>query len=161
MSSYDLDKMIKVAEEMAKAWLVKLHHQSLMPTWELHSRKGEIYVIGTPWENEKQKRRAEKILRQKVVELDIVAYTFLTEAWMAIAKLGDIPITDLRPSLHPNRKEVVVALATDGIIRIWRCWLIIRNDKGRITDLAVDPDESISHADSTQSWMADLLQRNQ
>ena len=121
---YNLDMMLVTAGEMAEMWLVKLHRSSLMPTWELHNGEDQIYIVGTPWGNPKEKLKAEKVLRQKMKELGIVAYSFLCEAFMTkeFSKEEIASGRFVMPSKNPNRIEVVVALATDGKICKWRQW---------------------------------------
>jgi hypothetical protein len=151
---YDLDEMLECARSMAHEWFIVAKQKELMPSWDMCDREGRHYLIGTPWANYKQKRRTEVLLRQKVREWDIVAYSVLTEAWMAVAKKGKQLDINVPPSKDPNRKEVVIAVATDGKIIKCRHWLIVRGSEDQIIMLV---EEKGIESDKMKSWMTSLL----
>jgi len=98
-------------------------------------------------------------LRAKMREWNTVAYSIVVEAWAAQQpkdwKIGDDP--GPRPAQRPERKEVVIAIASDGTEVVSRTWEIVRDWHERVIGL-----EQIEHPDYgvMQGWMAELLNKS-
>jgi hypothetical protein len=158
---YDLDDMLQLAADYAEEILLKRHRKSLVPVWLMISRKGKSFIISAGWKNDKEKYAAEYALRKTMRKWDIVAYSMVTEAWLSVRTpvegFENLTWPNMRPSQDPARKEVVMALATNGKERRWRQWGIVRDYNERIIKL--EPQELIS--DQMESWMAELLDKEE
>jgi hypothetical protein len=94
------------------------------------------------------------MMRTVMRKLDIVAYSLVVEAWAAQAPKGWKEGEPHIPSAeHPDRKEVVIAFATDGKHIEWRQWETKRNHLEQV--VALEPTD-FDGAQAT-SWMTKLL----
>jgi hypothetical protein len=151
-----LEKMLALAEEQARLVMIG-KSQDLMPTWVLVAADDEVFILGTPWRDDREKRATELFLRKEVRKRRTVAYSFITEAWEAhYPKETDLdkPLP-LRPAQRPDRKEIVMAMATDGRRRLWRKWETRRDYTERV--IALERADFGAGAGEPEGWMAELL----
>jgi hypothetical protein len=153
-----ITKLLDLAEQQARLTLTVLR-QDLMPSWVIITGSGEARIIGTPWNNEAEKEATGMYIRAQLRKTNAQAYSFVTEAWMAEAPQDWDPGTPLpdkdRPAERADRKEVVIACATDGQRTQWRQWCIVRDWNEQIRQL--EPMEIGSGL--TESWISDLLKK--
>jgi hypothetical protein len=153
MSSEEmLSTMLELAGEHAKYVLVDLG-LSLMPQWVLVDAGG-AHVIGTPWRDDQEKEFMTERLRDDMRKRKVLAYSLVIEAWAATAPPGWKEGEPRMPNWkRPDRREMVIAFATDGREIQWRGWAIKRNHLERVS--ALEP----ADFDGAQlsSWMTDLL----
>jgi hypothetical protein len=101
------------------------------------------------------KKIAARMVRHRLRKDRAVAYSLVVEAWSAHQPDGwteDQPI-DVMPRHRPDRKEVVIAFATDGQHIEWKSWATKRDWTERVTALEEEPFEP----GRTESWMTQLL----
>jgi hypothetical protein len=148
-----LQDLIKVAGMHARAVMIELN-QGLMPTWLYWGETGAI-IMGTPWDSEIEKKVMAMAVRRAMLKDNATAYSMVTEAWVASAPKGWNPETDtpIRASEQPNRREVVIAFATDGETTEWKRWAIKRDALEMVTDLEEEPFDY----EKINSWMTRLL----
>jgi alkylated DNA nucleotide flippase Atl1 len=148
-----LEQLVEMAGTHARAVLTVLN-QSVVPTWVLIDDKGKISITATSWTDEREKATCVAMMRARMREEKIVAYSVVAEAWSAVQPKG-WKVTDphVRPSEDPQRVEIVLALATDGKETEWRRWRIERNATGRV--VALEP-EAIPQ-EQVVGWMANML----
>lgn len=152
-----LKALVDLASEHAETVLVKAH-ESLMPTWLLTDGKGCLYLVGTPWRDEKEKYNAHLAMRDFVREREIVAYGFVVEAWLATRPPGWRPEPGKpapRPAEDPNRREVVMAVATNGKTQRFRTWATRRDAAGKVSALVEE--EADDYAKNLFGWMCELF----
>lgn len=152
-----LTKLLDLAEQQARVVMTVLH-QDLVPSWVIISGDDKPVIRATPWRNDNEKRLAELYMRHELKAHKAKAYSFVTEAWTAVAPEDWDPETPLphheRASERVDRKEVVLAFATDGKTTKWRQWNIQRDWKGEVCALERQKDFS---EDEFSSWMNELL----
>jgi hypothetical protein len=155
MNKEKLITLVELAGDHAKLILIK-RRQPLIPQWLLVDKRGKVELIATPWSNERERDIVAKYLRKHVRESQIEAYSFVIEAWAAIApegwKEGDPRLPNW---MRPDRTEIVVALATDGSSVECREWTIQRDHLENVRALA--PSEKPADMRKLGGWMAELL----
>ena len=131
-------------------------HRPLMPTW-LYVNETGATILGTPWQDEREKKWMAMEVRKAMLEDHATAYSMVTEAWVANAPKGWNPETDgpLQAQNQPNRRECVIAFATDGSTVEWKRWTIKRDHLEMVTDL----EEEEFNAEKIDSWLTKLLNR--
>jgi hypothetical protein len=153
----DLITLLDAAEEHAHEVLLKQRKQ-LPPTWILSDGK-EIALAVTPWEDRMQRTLAKLYMAHLLKEQKTRAYCFISEVWIARESFESVksgkPIVE--PRLRPDRKEMVLALATDGRTARGRSWAIVRNYEERITGLKPEESMKASIGDRFGGWMISLL----
>jgi hypothetical protein len=153
MNIEDLNLLVRMASQQAKAIIVD-GQAELIPTWVLVNKEGEACIIGTPWKSALEKMRAEHLMRKKMQEYQAVAYSLVVEAWLACyppeTKLDEHMV---KPYDRPDRREVVITLATNGRQTVWKTWAIRRNYLERVVALEEEP----SPDSEPQGWMTNLL----
>lgn len=151
-----LQELVELAGQQARRVILEAK-QPLMPSWVLVGPKGQMTILGTPWKDDLEKEMTRYAMRRVIKEKGIVSYSVVTEAWTAVKPNGWTPEKDpdyLRPKDDPERKECVIALATDGKAREFRRWLIKRNHLEQVTDLELVPGLDDG---PVLGWMLDLL----
>jgi len=132
--------------------------QPLMPTWVLLGPGGDFRIEATPFSNDLEKRLAAAYIRRRIRKYKTIAYSFVTEAWMARAPKDWDPATPMpekdRPMHRTDRVEVVIGFATDGKEISWRRWKMIRDWNEAVVALESWPMDDLGHF---ESWMIDLL----
>lgn len=169
-SPMTLDIMIDTAEDFARRVLLEKKQKQLMPSFLLiqPDDSAEIIQVELDFNIDLQKQLLRAKMRALMQEKGTIMYSFISEAWQSPEGIPpekvkrdaqgiyyhspDVP----RPSQHPNRIEVVMVMATDGIRAKYKQWLIKRDYKGAIRDLVPDRD---MEGDTVISPFADLLTR--
>jgi hypothetical protein len=147
-----LETLVKLAYDHAKNVIIK-HKSQLAPTWLMINEKAEVYVMCTPWGDDREKMFTELIVRAGLLKYQAIAYSIVAEAWMASYKETD----EIRIRENPNREEVVMAFTTDGKDKIFRAWKLKRNHLEQVTDLEkVDPQQL--DEEKAESWMLNLFE---
>jgi hypothetical protein len=129
--------------------------QPLMPTWVLLGADKSIHIVATPWRDDEEKEAMVKGLRRKMRAEKTLVYSFVMEAWTAQQPKGWKPDQAfVRPAQRPDRREVVLAFATDGHAIEWASWDIKREaTTERVIALEAKPWE----AKEVESWLTKLL----
>lgn len=157
MKTNTVETLITLAEQQARGVLLVLH-QALVPTWVIVAKNFTPYIFATPWKDDQEKEAMRTFIRQQIRRYEACGYSFLTEAWMAMAPPDWDPDTPLpkeeRATNRADRQEVVIAFATDGQKRQWRRWHIRRNWNEQVIALEPVGEDDMSES---ESWIADLL----
>ena len=88
-------------------------------------------VVQTPWDSDEHKHVCLKRMRAHMRKLGVTAYSVIMEAWghtiseKAFDDEGLLP-AHLRPSLQPERQELVIACAASADHNLARYWRTIR-----------------------------------
>lgn len=143
-----LDELITLGEAQAQAVLLGTKEQ-MSPSWLLVGLDGQRHLFMTPWKSDFEKELTRSFMREKMKELDAVAYSVVTESWMVRLPNGARPIVD-RPSQDPRRQECVMIMATDGVNYETKTLLIVRdratgncNGLPEFNDLGGSKEESV------------------
>jgi hypothetical protein len=132
-----LDDMIQLAEEQARRVMIGTKEQ-LTPMWLMLNWDGKIEIAATPWGSSAEKHLVVEAMRNLMRERQVIAYSLLTEAWMARVQSEEIkkPYTGPPPSERADRRESVVAVAANRAGQSkHRHWETIRDKKGRCREL--------------------------
>jgi hypothetical protein len=149
-----LTKLADLAGEHANRVLVDLG-QRLMPQWVLIDAQGGCDIVGTPWRNGHEKELTVERMRKEMRKRKVLAYSLVIEAWAAVAPPGWKEGEPRMPNWQrPDRREVVVAFATDGKSIEWRHWAIKRDWQDHVRALEPMPFEGDAQP---TSWMTELL----
>lgn len=138
-----LDDLVRLAHKYAERILIKERQSELIATYILfHPNKNsgelELSIVPCLWENDFQKQLMLLEVRKLSREIGAVALSFVSECWVAW-RSKDRPRLDLPPSEDPQRREVVMACATDGKTTAAGQWQIVRDKPGgRIVSLVGD-----------------------
>lgn len=119
--------MIRAAAERASKIFRK--DGSLLPIWECHTSKGEIFVIGTPFDGGASKEAASAMLRAMFELKDVVSFVFMTEAWVRAMDPAEYDADKLgREGLSndPKREEALVYQAEDATGQLMARQMITR-----------------------------------
>lgn len=152
----DLEKLLDLAGAHAHHVLIERRFRQLAPAFLFIDEWGGATIAVCPWVSDLQKQLMVAGIRIKMREAGAKQYSFITEAWFADAP-KDMPLEEvkkLRASQRPDRSEIVIACATDGVTTKWRQWSIKRDWKGQIREL---PDRPIGKEDQLMSPFANLL----
>jgi hypothetical protein len=152
-----LSDLLRLAGQHAENVMIKMG-QDLVPTWALVDVKKRIKILSTPWRDEEEKAMYRAGLKFAMTMNEVVAYSFVTEAWAATLERGEYenPMGRIPPSQRADRREVVVACAATASASKVASWAIERDGAGKVTAL-------VSHAipDSEQgqfeSWLVEML----
>lgn len=157
LKSIALDALLDLAEQQARLVLTVLH-KDLLPSWVIITEDGTPIIRGTPWRNEGEKYAAEIFIQHELKKHKAHAFSFVSEAWVAVAPKDWDPSTVMpeadRPMNRADRREEVIAFASNGQDRQTRRWSIMRNWKGEVEHLERLPDDDWS---PVEGWIADLL----
>jgi hypothetical protein len=93
-------------------------------------------------------------IRQQLRKYKACAYSFLTEAWMAMAPPDWDPDMPFPETNRADRQEVVIAFATDGRMRRCRRWRIRRDWNEQV--IALEPINE-DDMDKPEGWITDLF----
>jgi hypothetical protein len=132
-----VDRMLELAYGQAKNLIIG-NKEQILPVFMLLAGDDTIVFVGCPWQGEDQKDMAIVMLRELMKEHKATAYSFLTEAWVARQPKGwrpGIDPTGAAPMDRPDRKEVVLAMATNGTHTQYKSWDIVRDADGNCMDL--------------------------
>jgi hypothetical protein len=150
----NLTQLVELAGRHAESVLIGLG-EDLMVTWLMVDADGKTtHILGTPWKDDLEKELTRLAIRAYIRVHKITAYSLVTECWAASAPKGWKPgEPHIRSSEHPDRVEIVIAVATNGKETLWRKWLIKRDSNERVVKL--EPEEM--DGAKVSSWMTDLL----
>lgn len=131
MSTIDLHKLLDYAGELASQELVG--KKAMVGLCVLVDATAERTVLavetGSRYENISQYAK----LRQLMRDCGTVAYAWASEAWQAPGPPGTPDFTP--PSQHPDRQELVITFASDGVNSLTRLFDIRRDYKGSVVAL--------------------------
>jgi hypothetical protein len=149
-----LKNLIELAGEQAKTVMIGLG-QDLMPSWVFIDNRGKVSILGTPWQDDSEKQLARIALQKKIKREHIVAYSFVSEAWTATKPAGwTLPPDYQGVRTEPDRREIVLAFATDGKEQELGVWSIHRDEKGNVFALEQSKEDNDV---PMQGWMTELL----
>jgi hypothetical protein len=159
-----LEAILRVAEIQARQILLELHMPRLVPIWVMIGGDGKVDILPTPWEDEHEKQSYADMVRILMRKRKVVAYSFLTEAWMAILDEEEFDEKTGRPhdgimeARHrPDRQETVIACACTATMSRWRRWRIVREaTTERIIKLEEQP-HSVGEEEAAESWLTEML----
>lgn len=135
-----LDQMLDMAESHARNILLIERKKELIATFMLVDPQGEATIIGCPWDGEIEKQIALAVIRAKAREINAVMLSHVSEAWFSPPYKTQAEVDAAPPpSQSPDRREAVIALATDGVATKARIFMIERDWKGKIAALTSDP----------------------
>jgi hypothetical protein len=155
-----LDTLISDAHQYARSVMVGTKKE-LIPFWAMvgPDRKNVVAVAATPWCDNAEKEAMVAGVKQLMREHGATAYSFVCEAWVSTYK--HVPGTPFKrppgtpmPSQDPRRREMVTAMATDGVAHKFTMWSIRRDKRGRCTALPLEVEEPDA---GMLSWLANLL----
>jgi hypothetical protein len=153
----DLDRMIRLGHEHAKAVLIGKKGATLPPTFVISFKNRPPAVICTPWGNAVERNFAlgSISMAMKLYRSDITGYSVVSEAW--VATQDHEPRPDERPPAErDDRREVVFVCATDGQDKRFKGWEIERGPDAVVTKL-VQTDE-LSDLASLGGRLTELLE---
>jgi hypothetical protein len=135
-----LDEMVAHCHDHARNMLIGKANAQLMPFFHVQFKDRPPAIMAAPWRDDREKSAFISGLRfaLKAFGPSVVNYAGLSEAWVA-SEHKDHP-TGLMPSEREDKKEVVVVTAGDHKSARMLAWEIIRDAKGRVTDLVEDKD---------------------
>lgn len=155
------ETLLEIAEAHARAIMIGGKKQ-LTPVAHLIKSNGEDLILGTPWRDDFEKVLTQKMLSALMRAGDVVRYALVCEAWtrkatddeLAGLKPGELPSVDPIAE-HPDRKEIVFAIAVDRDGHLGRVWDTKRDANGHCVDLVLDSD-----AEDHVGAFLDLLPRD-
>lgn len=154
-----IDTLLDLAEKHARLILTVLH-QDLMPSWVIVTTDGTAIIRGTPWRNDAEKHLAEVFIKGELTKHHASAFSFVSEAWVAGAPQDWDPGTPMpeadRPANRVDRREVVIAFASNGQDGEMRRWQIMRNWKGEVEHLQREATDDWTQL---EGWIADLMKK--
>jgi hypothetical protein len=159
-----LDKLLELAERQARMVLLDLRLPSLMAAWVLMTKKGKFEIVATPWRDEAEKQLYADMLRAMMRKKQVMAYSFVTEAWTRHLEADEwdndsgLPVDGIEPRNYAGREEVVIACACSKDIARWKQWRIVRE---ATTEVIIDLKERpLPESESPpESWMVELLKK--
>jgi hypothetical protein len=134
-----LGQMIDQAHAHARRKLIGKSDAQIVPFVHVQFRDRADAIMPAPFSNERQKAVFIAALRLtlKMCRASVVNYFLVSEAW--VAKQDHEPRDgDLLPSERETRWECVIVSAGDHRTARMKVWEILRDDKGRVTDLVED-----------------------
>jgi len=124
-------------EMMVAYGMLEFERRYAAPCMWILKNGPHVYWIETRWENEGEKVASTEILRNLMQKMGADAYSFMTEAWVAVETAtpdGKLPADVVMPSRRPkNERDDVLMIHTfdaDGGFDATRFLVTIR-DNGR------------------------------
>jgi hypothetical protein len=151
-----LTRLLHLAETFATDTMIH-KGMDLSPTWVLIDANRDARVVATPWANENWKSFYRATLKLDMKRYNIVAYSFVTEAWAATLDEKEWKgwARDVMPSQRIDRREIVVAVAASAMASKYKQWAIQRDDLGKVTALVSDPIRATGN--NVESWLGEML----
>jgi hypothetical protein len=153
-----LSDLIRLAGQHAETVMIKLG-QDLPPTWLMVDTKKRVKIVATPWADDAEKAVYRRGLQFAMAMTEVVAYSFVTEAWAATLERGEYenPLGHVPPSERADRREVVIACAATLGARKLASWAVERNEAGKVMALTPNPIPD-NEGRAFESWIATMLQ---
>jgi hypothetical protein len=155
-----LESLVDVAGEYARACLLDFKQRELVPSWLIVTGQGQIELIGTPWEDDRQKREQAVRIKKRLTETRAKAYSLVCEAWVAEYSPETLEMLQssgfVWPVDRPDRQEFVVVTAASRTSSAFGRWRIVRAPTTeQITGLVRDdPNPPWTQP---EGWMAHML----
>lgn len=80
------------------------------PMWHAVPERGDHLLIATPWSDDIEKEIVIEFLRDKFKAKRVQRFVCIVEAWAVMGASIDM---EIRPSRHPDRREVIKIQAED------------------------------------------------
>lgn len=134
-----LDQMIEGMLDHAKHVLIGKNDEQIVPFFHIQFKDRPDAIMPAPFSDERQKSAFIKAVRIsfKMFRPSVVNYAFVSEAWAAQSDHRPRP-GDLTPAQREDKRECVIVSAGDHDGARMKIWEIVRDDKGRVTDLVED-----------------------
>jgi hypothetical protein len=153
MTTPAFSELLDAAERHARTALFKKRQQHLETTWFLLDGKN-IRKLATPWRNDYERELAKVFMRNVVEQYHIPAYAYVSEVWYAKETPENFNSDNfVQPRDRPDRKEMIIAMATDGKNVRTKAWEIVRNWNEQITALKSQSTKGFGFG----GWMISLL----
>jgi hypothetical protein len=106
-----LRTLFKVGRDNA----ARIFHEmgSVSPIWHAVPAQGDHLLIATPWRSDDEKEIAMEFLRDKFKEMNVQRFVCVVEAWAVMGRSLASVVSGVRPSEHPDRREVIRVQAED------------------------------------------------
>jgi hypothetical protein len=148
-----LNKLADLIGEYAREVLVSTK-SDLPASWIIVDADGKSSAFSTPWRDDREKRMYAMMMGRMMRRKNAKAYALVVEAWAAKAREGwEEGQPHVEPRNDPNRREVVVAFATDGLDIAWRVWDLVRDAEGKCASLDLQTKDPMQ----LESWLTELL----
>jgi hypothetical protein len=131
-----LDQLVDMMERHARTVLIGSATEQIVPFVHIQFKDRDDAIMPALFSDERQKSAFIDALRYalKAFRGSVVNYAMISEAW--VAEQNHRPRDDdLPPSKRETRRESVIVSAGDHDGARMKVWEIIRDDKGRVTDL--------------------------
>lgn len=145
-----IEAMAEMAERHARTLMIGKKTE-VIPQWMLvNEDDGEIQIVATPWENDRQKRLVVEAMRQSMRNTGVSAYSLLVEAWFAVIPMSESTPREYKgppPSERADRREgVVITAANRQGQTIHRHFETIRDAAGNCIELRnmIGPEDRIT-----------------
>lgn len=135
MNPVDLEALVETGHDYARKTLLNKRGAELTATYLLLRPEGEgglgIDVMVCPWQDEAEKIVILELVKARCHANGVTALCFVCEAWVVsysadeYRRGGSDP-----PSQRPDRKEIVLCIATDGTRKKVGRWAIRRDKPG-------------------------------
>jgi hypothetical protein len=122
-----LQFMVDLGEKHARNILLERHEPELSPIMHFVNARGQHQIVTLVWSDDTEKLLAMAGARNIAHAMNATAMMFMDEMWRASYKMQKEYV---RPAERPDRREVVLAVATDGIDQVAREWQIVRTRPG-------------------------------
>ena len=128
-----LDEMVDQLHTHARRVLIGSASEQIVPFFHIQFKDQPDAIMPAPFNDERIKSAFINAMRLSLKEFrgSVVNYAVISEAWMAEQRHKG----DRAPS---ERKEIVIVSAGDHHGARAKIWEIIRDEKGRVTDLVED-----------------------
>lgn len=136
-----LKEMVGYGGHHAERILITERNGGLTPIYHLFCPEGDL-VVACPWQNESQKYMAVEAVRKLSHQHHATAALFVAEAW-TISRPHGCDMNE-KPSEAEDRKEIVMAAATDGLFTEVGVWFVIRDADGKIVSLEQESPDDVS-----------------
>ena len=110
-----------------------------------------LEAIATPFRDDHERMAIAAIMREHLRLKKAVAYSFVFEGWQATLDRSE-PLGETKIRDRPDKREVVIAIATDGLNQKMRLWGIVRDRRGRCKALLLEDEGA-----PTVGWATNLL----
>lgn len=138
-----LFKMIETAGRFAEVALVGKPDAQLTAIYRLENGRDEVVLVSCPWTDEALKQSIILQVREIAAEHGAIRFCLIDEAWASFYPAGtDIGSLPDPPSQRPDRREIVIAVASDGVNTESVTWTIVRSADGVIERLDRDEREN-------------------